>query len=88
MPKHPSTQADNIKLRFSVFIVKVTRQGMDEPKTVSLIVELSINPKRFMFIQFASIGFFVLEICVYMFHIGLNLGFLLHFVIFDASPIF
>ena len=88
MPKHPSTQADNIKLRFSVFIVKVTRQGMDEPKTVSLIVELSINPKRFMSIQCASICFFGLEICVYMFHIGLNLGFLLHFVIFDVSPIF
>ena len=71
MPKHPYTQADNMKLRFSVFI-KVTRQGMDEPKTVSLIVELSINPKRFMFIQCASIGFFGLEICVYMFHIQLQ----------------
>ena len=70
MPKHPSTQADNIKLRFSVFIVKVTRQGMDEPKTVSLIVELSINPKRFMIIQCGSVHFLGLEICLFMFHIG------------------
>jgi hypothetical protein len=64
------------------------RQGMEEPKTVSLIVELSINPKRFMFIQCPSIGFFGFEICVYMFHIGLNLGSLVLLVIFDASTIF
>ena len=35
MPKHPSTQADNILLRFGVFKVELTWQGMDEPKTTS-----------------------------------------------------
>ena len=39
MPKHPSTQADNLKLRFSVYKVEVTRQGMDAPKTISQRIE-------------------------------------------------
>ena len=64
MPKHPSTQADNIKLRFSVFIVKVTRQGMDEPKTISLIVELSINAK---IVEHKSKKVHVHTVCFYRF---------------------
>ena len=45
MLNHLSTQTDNMTLRFSVFIAKVNRQCMDEPKTVSLIVDEIIEHK-------------------------------------------